>query len=157
MKIALKNITGDWIANVGVISSILLILALNFKEDGFVYSIFSLIDSLNSTVQIILAIIMFLTPIIFTLISVLEISKEKNFSRFNWSFWIMMALCISYGMRDAIDYYTYVLFIIAYLLNFYQIKNIVKTLSYTFGQIPFVLISFLFIGTLINLFKKSFK
>ena len=65
-----------------------------------------------------------------------------------------MALCIAYGMTGTIDYYTYMLFIFAYLMNLYKIKNIVNSLSYTFGQIPLVLISFLFIGALINILKS---
>ena len=103
----------------------------------------------------ILALIFFFVPPIFTLASVFEISKKNGFSKFNWSFWIMMTLCITLGVTDySIDYNTYVLFFSAYLINLYKIKNIVNSLSYTFGQIPLVLISFLFIGTLINIFKS---
>lgn len=153
-----EKIIGDWIANTGVIFTILLILILNSKEGSLIYSIFSILDNINKFFWGILFLIFFLAPPIFTLISVFELSKENNFSKFNWSFWIMMTLCITLGITDySIDYYTYVLFFSAYLINLYKIKNILKSLSYTFGQIPLVLISFLFIGTLINLFKRSFK
>ena len=151
------KILGDWVENTGIIFTTILILTLQSEKGDLVYSFFSIFDNFNNFFQMILALIFFLVPPIFTLVSVFEISKKNRFSKFNWSFWIIMALCVAYGMTGTIDYYTYVFFIIAYLINFNKIKNIIKSLSYTFGQIPLVLISFLFIGTLINLFKRSFK
>jgi len=151
------KILGDWVENTGVIFTTILILTLQSEKGDLVYSFFSIFDNFNNFFQMILALIFFLVPPIFTLVSVFEISKKNRFSKFNWSFWIIMALCVAYGMTGTIDYYTYVLFFSAYLINLYKIKNILKSLSYTFGQIPLVLISFLFIGTLINLFKRSFK
>ena len=151
------KILGDWVENTGVIFTTILILTLQSEKGDLVYSFFSIFDNFNNFFQMILALIFFLVPPIFTLVSVFEISKKNRFSKFNWSFWIIMALCVAYGMTCTIDYYTYVFFIIDYLINFNKIKNIIKSLSYTFGQIPLVLISFLFIGTLINLFKRNVK
>lgn len=151
------KILGDMVPNIGVVFTIILFLALQSEKGDLVYSYLSIFDNFNNSIQMILALIFFFVPPIFTLASVFEISKKNGFSKFNWSFWVVMALCIAYGMTGTIDYYTYMLFIFAYLMNLYKIKNIVNSLSYTFGQIPLVLISFLFIGTLINLFKRNIR
>ena len=150
-KISLKTrdlktkILGDMVPNIGVVFTIILILALQSEKGDLVYSYLSIFDNFNNSIQMILALIFFFVPPIFTLASVFEISKKNGFSKFNWSFWIMMTLCITLGVTDySIDYNTYVLFFSAYLINLYKIKNIVNSLSYTFGQIPLVLISFLF-------------
>ena len=67
------KILGDWVENTGIIFTTILILTLQSEKGDLVYSFFSIFDNFNNFFQMILALIFFLVPPIFTLVSVFEI------------------------------------------------------------------------------------
>jgi len=114
-----------------------------------------------------------LLPLAIGLYCVFTYSKEYNISKFGPSFWIILLGFIYWAFIGA-DYdkartYSYnkpiqtnlhsIIFygsiLTGLVINFLKIKNLMKSISFTFGQIPFIFIALFLLKGAMNAVKRK--
>lgn len=156
-----EKILGDWISNLNL-PLIIYFFYVWFMRDNLDYKLGS--DALYLLYPMIL-------PVIVGLYCMFKYSKEYNVSKFGLSFWIILLgflywtfvgsehdYAVSVGSAQKTNLHSiifYGLILTSLVINFLKFKNLMKSISFTFGQIPFIFIALFFVKAAMNAVKRK--
>jgi hypothetical protein len=161
MKNFKEKILGDWISNLNL-PLIIYFFYIWYNLDNLDYKFGS--NALYLLYPMIL-------PVGIGLYCLFKYSKEYNISKFGPSFWIILLsflywtfvgsehdYAVSVGSAQETNlHFTifYGLMLLSLIINYLKIKNLMKSISFTFGQIPFIFIALFFLKAAMNVLKRK--